>query len=242
MPATATLGRNELAPVLFRGLTQPEITFVRSFASRRKCERGVLLSTEGETANHLFMLLSGRARYFTLTEDGQRVILRWILPGDVFGAMAILHDPDQYLVSTESVRDSELLVWNRTDLRRLVIRYPRLLENVLAIAADYFRWYVTAHLALISHSAQQRLARVLVHLAKDSGRREEDGIALDITNEELADAAHITRFSTSRLLSEWQRKGLLTKGRGKLILISPDHLFRFGLQQNPKSSSVTNSL
>lgn len=188
------------------------------------------------------MLLSGRVRYFTLTEDGRRVILRWLLPGDVFGAMAILHDPDQYLVSTESVRDSELLVWNRADLRRLVIRYPRLLENVLAIAADYFRWYVTAHLALISHSAQQRLARVLVHLAKDSGHREENGIALDVTNEELADAAHITRFSTSRLLSEWQRKGFLTKGRGKLILVSPDRLFRFGLQQNSKSYLLAKSL
>jgi CRP-like cAMP-binding protein len=100
-----------------------------------------------------------------------------------------------------------------------------LLENVLATASDYLSWYITSHLALISHSAKQRLARVLFHLAKDIGQPVEEGIALDITNEELADAAHITRFSTSRLLSDWQRNGVLSKRRGKLVLTSSERLF-----------------
>jgi CRP-like cAMP-binding protein len=225
-PGTASPIVTELqAAALFNGLAKSDITIVVSAAVRRKCQRGVVLATEGETANQFFMLLSGRARYFTLSEDGHRVILRWILPGEVFGAMALMHDSDAYLVSTECVRDSEFLVWNRADIRSIVLRYPRLLENVLTTATDYFRWYITAHLALISHSAPQRLARVLFHLAKDAGRPVEDGTALDITNEELADAANITRFSTSRLLSEWQRKGLLIKRRGKLILTSSEPLF-----------------
>jgi CRP-like cAMP-binding protein len=185
----------------------------------------VVLATEGEPANQFFLLLTGRARYFTLSEDGRRVILRWILPNDIFGAMTLMHDSDAYLVSTELVRDSEYLVWSRNDVRRLILRCPRLLENVLTIASDYLRWYITAHLALISRSAPQRLARVLFHLAKDSGRTVGDGIALDITNEELADAAHITRFSTSRLLADWERKGLLIKRRGKLVLTSSEYLF-----------------
>jgi CRP-like cAMP-binding protein len=96
---------------------------------------------------------------------------------------------------------------------------------MLVTASDYLKWYITAHLALISHSAKQRLARVLFHLAKDIGQPVEDGIALDITNEELADAAHITRFSTSRLLSDWQRKGIVSKRRGKLVLTSSERLF-----------------
>jgi CRP-like cAMP-binding protein len=222
---------NGLQPLFFKGLEKSEIELVVSAAVQRQCQRGEILSTEGEAADQFFMLLSGRARYFTLTEDGRRVILRWILPSDIFGPMALMPDPDVYLVSTESVKDSEVLVWSRADIRRLVLRYPRLLENVLATASDYFRWYITAHLALISQSAPQRLARVLFHLAKDIGRPAENGVVLDVTNEELADAAHITRFSTSRLLSEWQRKGILTKRRGKLVLISPERLFADRPQQ-----------
>jgi CRP-like cAMP-binding protein len=230
-PSTASLLIDELQPPLFRGLQKSEIEVVVSAAVRRNCQRGAVLSTEGEAAGQFFMLLSGRARYFTLSEDGRRVILRWILPSDVFGAMALMHDAGAYLVSTESVRDGELLVWSRREIRRIVLRYPRLLENVLTTTSEYFRWYITAHLALISRSAPQRLARVLFHLAKDIGRPMRDGIALDITNEELADAAHITRFSASRLLSEWQRTGILSKQRGKLVLISPERLFAHNLHQ-----------
>jgi len=216
---------DRLQPPLLKGLAKPEIESVLASAVRRNCRRGAILCTEGDTASEFFMLLSGRARYLTLTEDGRRVILRWIVPGEISGAMALLPHPEAYLVSTELVRDSELLVWSRRDIRRLAARYPRLMENVLAVTADYFRWYVTAHLALITHSAPQRLARVLFHLANDIGHSTQDGIELDVTNEELADAANITRFSTSRLISKWQRLGILKKSRGKLFLTSCERLF-----------------
>jgi CRP/FNR family transcriptional regulator, nitrogen oxide reductase regulator len=222
--STVSLIVNELQPSLFRGLERSDIDFVVSAAVRRKCQRGAVLCTEGEVADQLFMLLSGRARYFTLSEDGRRVILRWILPGDIFGGMSLMHDPEAYLVNTESVRDSEFLAWSRMDIRRIALRHPRMLENALTMASDYLKWYITAHLALTSQSAPQRLARVLFNLTKDSGLPVEGGIGLDITNEELADAAHITRFSTSRLLGEWQRKGLLVKHRGKLVVTSPERL------------------
>jgi CRP-like cAMP-binding protein len=224
-PSAALLIVNQLQPPFLEGLTKSEIELVVAAARQRKCSRGATVYREGEAADQFFMLLSGRARYFTLTEDGRRVIMRWILPNQVFGAMALRHEPGAYRLSAESARDSELLAWPRDDIRRLAVRYPRLLENLATLASEYLDWYVIAQLALISQSARQRLARVLSHLAKDIGRRQEDGTALDITNEELADAAHITRFSTCRLLSEWQRSGILMKRRGKLVLISSERLF-----------------
>ena len=45
-------------------------------------------------------------------------------------------------------------------------------------------------------------------------------------NEELADEANVNPFTVSRLLSDWQRKGILTKRRGKVLLRSPQRLFR----------------
>ena len=218
---------HELQPPLFKGLAKSEIDHIVGAAVSRKCQRGTILSMEGESAEQFFMLTSGRARYFTLTEDGRRVILRWIVPSEVFGAMAMMQDLETYLVSTELVRDGEVLMWSRGGIRHLVTRYPRLLDNIMTSMADYFRWYVAAHLALVSHSAPQRLARVVARLAKDIGRPTLDGVELDVTNEELADAAHITRFSTSRLLSRWQRNGTLIKRRGKLFLTSSDRLFSY---------------
>jgi CRP-like cAMP-binding protein len=65
---------------------------------------------------------------------------------------------------------------------------------------------------------------VLGNLANGMGERVTEGVALDVRNEELANEANITIFTTSRLLSEWQRKGILTKRRGKVVLRSPENL------------------
>ena len=224
--ANATLQiLDQLQPSLLRGLTKAEIEVVATAAVQRKCRRGAVLTEEGQPADQFFMILRGRSRYFTLTRNGRRVLMLWKLPGETFGGMTLLHIPSEYLINTVAVRDCELLVWSRADIRRLVTRYPRLLENGLLLASDYLRWYIRTHLVLISHSASQRLALELFHLAKETGSPMQDGIELDVTNEELADAANITRFSTSRLLNEWERKGVLTKSRNKIILHSSERLF-----------------
>ncbi len=83
------------------------------------------------------------------------------------------------------------------------------------IAYDYVVAYRTLHLAALCDSAPQRLAQVLSQLAKGMGHRVADGMELHIRNEELANEAHVTIFTVSRLMREWQRQGLVRKGRGR---------------------------
>ena len=118
-----------------------------------------------------------------------------------------------------------MLVWSRATLRNLAARYPRLLENALLIASDYLAWYLADHVALISLTARQRLARVLVCLAETIGAKSSDGFEFDATNEELAGAANVTPFTASRLLSEWQSNSAVVKRRGKILLRIPEKLF-----------------
>jgi CRP-like cAMP-binding protein len=79
----------------------------------------------------------------------------------------------------------------------------------------------------MSHlTAAQRLAQVVHRMAKEAGRRGVGGMMIDITNEELANQGGITIFTVSRLLSDWRRRGLLTKSRGRIIVRSPEDLLR----------------
>jgi CRP-like cAMP-binding protein len=133
--------------------------------------------------------------------------------------------PSDYIVSAETVKDSTVLVWERSVIRRLAIRYPRLLENALDMAAEYFTFYLATHVALTCHTAPQRLAAILVNLAQGIGHKAPKGVELDVTNEELAQAANVTHFTASRLISQWQRQGVLVKTRGKILLRNPEKLF-----------------
>ncbi len=58
------------------------------------------------------------------------------------------------------------------------------------------------------------------------GRSVSGGVELHVRNEELANEENVTIFTVSRLMGEWQRKGLLKKSRGKVVLRLPEELIR----------------
>ena len=185
-----------------------------------------VMMRQGYPAGHLFLLLTGRARRVFLTHDGQKIILLRVLSGDTFGEIVLLDRPANYLVSTEIITNGSALVWSRSTIRSLCERYPRLILNSFASSVDYLIYYRAAHASLICNSAPQRLARILANLAEGIGHEVPGGVELDIRNEELADEAHVSVFTASRLLSAWQREGILSKGRGKVLLRFPNRLWQ----------------
>ena len=216
----------DLRPRLFEGLTPSEVQSVLAVARYRKVPARCVITSQDRPAKHLFLLLTGRARYFFVTEKGQKVILLWIPAGEVLGMAALLSPPVAYITNTETVNSSSMLVWDQDTIRSFAARHPRLFENMLGLTFNYLAAYRAAHRALICGSARERLARVLVDLASGMGRETEGGFELDIRNEELANEANVTLFTASRLLNEWRRDGILSKGRGRIFIRFPERLLR----------------
>jgi CRP-like cAMP-binding protein len=214
------------APPFVDGLAASEVRAVLAAATVRRLRAQRLIYEQGSPASEFFLLSKGRARYFSMTPDGRKTILHWIVPGDVLGLATLLTASSLYRVSAETVQDSSLLIWNRETVRTLLDRYPRLSYNALDIATGYLDWYIAAHGALVSYTARQRLASVLARVAESMGSQVPGGVELQVTNEELASAANITLFTASRILNEWQTARALTKHRGRIILHSPRRLFR----------------
>ena len=215
-----------LRPLFFDGLTPSELEPVIQAAMQIKAEAASIITNQDDSAERLFLLLTGCARYFLLTDKGKKVILHWIRPGQTFGTTALMSTPGRYILSTETVRTSSMLAWDRATIRRLATRYARLLDNAFSESVRYLTVYRAAHMALVSDTASRRLAQVLISLATGIGQNAEGGVELKIRNEELANQANVTLFTASRLLNRWQRAGVLSKGRGKIVLRSPELLLR----------------
>jgi CRP/FNR family transcriptional regulator, nitrogen oxide reductase regulator len=214
----------QLRPRFLEGLAQPDLQAVLAAANLRRFHANSVIINQGHPAEHVFLLLKGRVRYFYLTPDGQKMLLLWLPPGEMLGGASLLQRRSHYLVSTEAVRNSCALVWERATIRGLTARYPRLVENALLIAYDYLNAALATQLSLTRHTARQRLSQVLVNLASGIGHKVAGGVEVMVSNEDLANAANITPFTASRLLSDWQRKHLLMKSRGKVLLRDPEGL------------------
>ena len=216
----------ERKPRFFDGLDPSDVRTILAAGTQRRFSPNSVIAHQGYPAGHLFLLLTGRLRRFFLTEDGQKIVLLRVISGEIFGEAAVLAKPVDYLVSSEAVTTTTTLVWSRNTIRGLCERYPRLVENTLLISFDYLAAYRAAHASLICNSAPQRLAQVLANLSDGIGQKVPGGVELDVRNEELANEANISLFTASRLLSAWQREGILVKRRGKVLLRFPGRLLR----------------
>ncbi len=208
----------------FDGLTVHDRKRILAAAKPRRFAARSVITNKGNPADHLFVLTKGRARYFFDERGGRHILLHWLTPGDLIGGKTLLAKPDSYLLSSETVRECTLLVWDRATIRDFAAQHPILLENALSTASEYLSWYLAAHVALTCHSAEQRLAGVLESLAGVIGQKVSGGVEFDVTNEELANAANVTHFTASRLMAQWHRHNVVNKSRGKILLRRPARL------------------
>jgi len=214
----------KLRPPFLHDVAPSAIGAILAAARQRRYLANSIITNQGNPASHIFLVLSGGARSFFLTQGGQKLHVHWYPPGEMFGGMALVLRRTDYLVSTEALKNSHTLVWERASIRALAEQYPKLLDNALTIASDYLNIAIATQVALSCHTARQRLADALVNLASGVGRRSAENIEINIRNEELAAAASVTPFTVSRFMGEWQRNGVLAKRRGKVVLFSPERL------------------
>lgn len=213
-------------PRFLEGLSPSEREAFLAAATLRKVPPGSLITRQGFPASSLALLVQGRARFTCTTIAGRKLSLRWIYPGEICGLAALLRHQRDYLLTAEAARATVALVWRRSTLRSFAESCPRLLDNALMLSFDYIRLYQIAHVSATSRTARQRLAMVLGTMAGGIGQKVDEGVEVTVRNEELANEANVTVFTTSRLLNEWQREGLLVKTRGKIVLRSPRALLR----------------
>ena len=207
-----------------RGLAGPQQQAILAAATLCRYPADSVILNQGDMADRFLLLRTGSARIFFVTQEGRKVMLRWLSSGEILGGTALLVEPCCYLVSTEMMKNSSAFVWRRDTIRKYATQYPVLLDNALPFAWDYMTWFIAAHSALIANSARERLAHVITSLAGGIGYKTQSGIRVEVTNEQLANTANITPFTTSRLLSEWQRSGAIRKGRGSILVVSLDQL------------------
>jgi len=218
---------------LLEGLSEDDREAVLAAAALRQFSTSSLITEQGAAASHFYLLVSGCVRLFYTTAEGRKILLIWIAPGEVFGGVTLLAKPRSYMVSAESVKDSKALVWTRASIRGFAEKYPHIRDNAMTVAGEYVEWYMKAHMALTCYTARERLAEVLLGLARAIGEKQTGGIAIDVRNEDLANAANITPYTASRLMSQWQKCGAIVKWRGKVMLRRPERLLPKAVERAP---------
>ena len=181
---------------------------------------------QGEEAHSFFVLLHGHVRASKTTPAGQQVVVRYVAPGEMFGvAMAI--GLTKYPATATAVDDSVVLVWPSAAWPRLVAQYPALSANTLQTVGSRLQETHTRVIEMSTQQVERRVAHALLRLAKQAGRKVDQGVEIDfpISRQDIAEMTGTTLHTVSRTLSAWEQQGLIESGRQRIVLRDPHKLF-----------------
>ena len=207
----------------FAGISQKHVAELLASATKKRVKAKECIYALGAPAKHLFLLRHGRVRLYKTTKRGDEIVFGWLGPGDAFGLGSLVAYPLPYMGTAEALTEVEVLAWTHAKIREYLARFPQIGENALRLVLRYLRAYADRHSRLVTKSAEERLADVLLTLQKQAQVRD-NRVELDATNEQLSALADISLFTTSRIMSKWARKGHIKKQRGRVLITAPEAL------------------
>jgi CRP/FNR family cyclic AMP-dependent transcriptional regulator len=221
---TALLSR---VPV-FSTLAGDDLQRVAEVAVPRRFEAGEAVFREGDESDTCYIVRSGRARAVREHPDGRSITLANFGPGDIFGELAMFDD-ERRSATVETLEETEAIAILGGDMRRLLREHPDIAVKLLQALGRRLR-ETNERLARQSfQTVQSRVAGVvsqLVAAARAEGADDHD-VLITATQADLAQLAGSSRESASRFLAVLERAGIITQGRGKLIVHDAAALERY---------------
>jgi CRP/FNR family transcriptional regulator, nitrogen oxide reductase regulator len=210
---------------MFLGLPRRDLEVILSEAREISFGQGSYVFYQDDPVERIFVLKSGRVKLYQVSDDGQQVLMRVMTPGMMFAAISIV-DGAVYPVSAEAAEPSQVMYWSQETMLRLIERFPPLAINSLKILAGHVRDFQNRYRELATERVERRLARTVLRLASQTGRKTEEGVLIDIplTRQDLAEMSGTTLFTVSRILSQWEGQGLVSTGRERLVVRFPHGL------------------
>jgi CRP/FNR family transcriptional regulator len=213
---------------VFEAMGPEDLRRVADVAVPRRFATGQVIFREGDASDTCYVVRSGHARAVRENVDGRTLALAHFGPGDIFGELAMF-DSERRSATLEALDELDAIAIAGSDMRRLMRLHAEMSAN-LAIALARRLREANERLSRQSfQTVQSRVAGVLIELveqaqAEGAGQRD---VELKVTQAGIAQLAGSSRESASRFLAVLERAGIITQGRGRIVVHDPEALQRY---------------
>ncbi len=208
-------------------MSPDELSDLRTRGKPRRFRRGAALFNEGDRSDHVALIVGGRVKIFSPTDDGREILLAIREPGDLLGDFSAI-DGEPRSATATALEDVETVVVTADEFRRFLEGHPRLAVRMLETLTQRLRDADRKRVEFAAFDSVGRVARRLVELAERFGEQDESGvrIALSLSQEELAGWTGASREAVSKALQSLRSRGWLETRRRGITILDLDALRR----------------
>ncbi len=213
---------------VFSTLEHEDLERIAQLAVPRTFEPAQIVFREGDASDTCYIVRSGRARAVREHADGRTITLATFGSGDIFGELAMFED-ERRSATVEAVQRTSVVAVLGPDMRRLMVEHPGISLRLVVALGRRLR-ETNERLAKQSfQTVQSRVAVVLGELVAQATRAggSDQEVLVTATQSDLAKLAGSSRESASRFLAVLERAGVISQGRGRLVVHDPAALDRY---------------
>jgi CRP-like cAMP-binding protein len=198
----------------FAGLSSEDISQVNRLFHDEGYTPGEAIYSAGAPAMQLYVVATGKVKLIRHTLGGQDVLLDILTAGEFFGTLALLGE-EIYPDTAQAQTVCCVLSVAAQNFQVILQRYPPVAVSALNIVAQRLKSAYETIRQLSAQPIEQRLAAALLKLAEKLGEPHAEGLLIQapLSRQDLADMTGTTLETASRILSQFQKEGLIRSGR-----------------------------
>ena len=212
---------------VFRDATEEDLRLLAQQGILRSIEEGEFFFFQGDPATYFYILVTGRAKLLQTNPAGQQVNLRTLTEWEMFGALGAVREDATYPATAEALEASTAIAIKSQFLKEMLQTRPHLNINLMQLMTGYIMEMQERYRELATERVERRIALTVLRLAGQIGKRlegKEMAVELPLSRQDVAEASGTTIFTVSRVLADWERRGLVEAGRERVVIRNPHGL------------------
>lgn len=200
---------------LFSEFDPEEMGEITAAARGLRKERGQFVYMQGDRADIVYVLKQGRIKLSVLSESGKEFAIDIIQPGEIFGEFALLDESARSNMA-QTLDDVKMLVFGKRDFTRLLETHVKLAMNYIRLVGERRRRMEKKLSDITAKDVAARVCELLHELSTNAAPSASEAVEslVPLTHQDVASLIGAARQTTTSVLNDLERRGIIALGRG----------------------------
>jgi len=200
---------------IFSGLNSDETSRIAAYARSVRRARGEFIYIPGDRADFVYILRHGRIKLSVLAESGKEIAIDIIQSGEIFGEFALVDESPRSNMA-QALDDILMWMFPKRDFTHLLTAQPKLAMSYIRLVGDRRRRMEKKLSDITSKAVSARVCELLHEVATSAAEVEAaaSDYLVPLTHHDVASLIGAARQTTTTVLNDLERRGIIELGRG----------------------------
>jgi len=200
-----------------KALNKEELVKLSDCKTSHIVRKGEVIFEEGDTINGIYCVKDGICKLTKLSPNGKDHIVKLIKKGELLGQRSMISDEPVNLTAV-ALEDMQVCFIPKSEVMGFFDKNNQFSMNVMKTICGDLKEADDQMVNMAQKTVKERLAETLIYLHDTFGKNEDNTLKVQLSRDELASMIGTATESCIRLLSDFNKSGLIELSGKKIIL------------------------